>query len=352
MAEPKTEDNVAVDITNDPIDIDMGNIDSLVDKMVDLEMKDGSKQSVEEDVEEDEDGDVVAEDTEEDDVEEDEDGDVEDNEEEDEDDDLIDDEDEQEPTLEFDDDTEVEIMDGEKKVNVKLGEMKTGYMRQQDYSRKTQEVKQLREETSKIQEIAMVRLSQDITKYQQMLDKANTIDMMALANTNPAEYQKVQASVAEINKRIAVEEANMATFSDDYQKAKVAQKQEEIKVAEPVIAEAIPDWGPEVAKGMLAHFKENGFSDADMVEVQNLTNPHLIIALHKAMRFDKAKAKAKAKRSGKPSTAKSPTKTIKAKSSRDANVKQTRKQKDLRSKLTNSNDPEAIADMIARQLVK
>lgn len=87
-------------------------------------------------------------------------------------------EEEQEETPAFDDDTEIEL--GEDKKPVKLAELKKGYLRQSDYTKKTQELSTQREEVEQAQE-----------KLKPVQDWLERIE------TNPYVFQQIEKALTE-----------------------------------------------------------------------------------------------------------------------------------------------------------
>ncbi|RKY56961.1 MAG: hypothetical protein DRP93_00220 [Candidatus Neomarinimicrobiota bacterium] len=257
--------------------------------------------------------------------------DLEDNDSETEDDDLF----EQEETkAELSDDTLLTVNDQEMTIH----ELKEGFKRQADYTKDKQELATYKEQVKGLEQEAMVYMTKGIDKYQAMLNEASKIDMVKLADTDPRKYSRVRASIDQINDKIAEESKVVQEWHETYQKELSEQTEREVKAAMPIIEEAIPGFNEKKGGEVLAYASKIGMAED---KAKAITDPHFIIALEKAMRYDKAKSAASLRRQPKKQG-----KTIKAKSTADVAHVESKKTRALREEMSNTSNPERIAAIL------
>lgn len=188
----------------------------------------------------------------------------------------------------------VKLDDG---TDVSLAELKKGYFRQNDYTRKTQEVANARKTVE-----ADVQRMQRITEV--FVDHISSLVPDApdasLAYSDPAKYtaQKAQheAAMAQVQKLVELGEApkeiSGAMSEDDRKKQLVEANQRLVEM----FPEAADGEGRKAFFGNVQEVaNEIGFSDEDLGSV---TDPRIFALAHwakKGMDAEKAKAKAKAK---------------------------------------------------------
>lgn len=227
--------------------------------------------------------------------------------------------------------------DGEE---MSIAELKKGYSRQSDYTKGKQELSTQKEQLKNFEQEAIAYMSQNVSKYQQMLTDAQTIDMVKLAEVDPRKYAKVSASIKQIEAKIAEESKVVQDWHDNYQSEQAAKTEKEIEAAMPIIEEFIPNFDESKAVEVLAYAAKIGMDEG---KARAITDPHFIIALEKAMRYDKAKSAAALKRQPKKQG-----KTIKAKSTADVAHVESKKTRALREQMANTNNPEVLADLMTQ----
>ena len=230
---------------------------------------------------------------------------------------------ETEGTAEQDDDNSFDILtatvevDGEEKT---VEEMRNGYLRQQDYTRKTQQLAEARKEM----DVEFEELHRERAQYAQMLPALQERwqqpveqepDWDTLYDTDPtmaakAERQwrkqqeerqaQLQAVEAERQRMAGLEQQRLEQMQSQY-----FEQQREL------LPELIPEWrdnsvASKEAKDIRGFLLKEGFSEQD---VNGLTNATLVKLARKAMLYDQGQTRAtEAKK--KPKTQK--TKTLKA----------------------------------------
>ena len=187
-------------------------------------------------------------------------------------------------------------------VAVSLDELLSGYSRQSDYTRKTQEIATDRKEMESLQQQYNSEIAQIQQERQQYMDaltnvmqgsmgeleKFATVDWNSLRENDPIEYVTTREQYREAQEKIQGlqnEQARAAQF----QQAQNNQAQHQmLQVEKGKLVEALPDWGipdkqKEMATGLQSYAKEQGFS-AD--ELNSLIDHRSILVLLKAQKYD------------------------------------------------------------------
>lgn len=181
---------------------------------------------------------------------------------------------------------ELEI-DGKKTTQkLALKELQNGYLRQQDYTRKTQDLARQREELPKIvakhaQELStsyekrLAELSGLVTKTvaAELADK----DINKLATEDPFEYVRVSNRARQLNELLQAvqkeQEAEAAKRKEQEQQATQQRWQQSLEI----LNRDIPDFGPAVVKRLIDASEEWGFTRE---EVSSWTDHRLVKMLH------------------------------------------------------------------------
>jgi len=190
-------------------------------------------------------------------------------------------------------------------------EVKKSFLRQADYTRKTQAVAELRKETeaeaAKVSEVRKT-YAEKITQLESFLSQnvPSTEGLDALRQTDPAEYA---ARVADLNRQ----QQQLAAVQLERQRVQAEQAEEAAKQHSQYLAaerdrlvEAIPEWKADPTKAqaelqaLRAAGAEYGFSDAELDQV---ADHRAILLLRDAMRYRQGQ---KATASVKPKIAKAP----------------------------------------------
>jgi hypothetical protein len=189
-------------------------------------------------------------------------------------------------------------------------ELKDGYLRQQDYTRKTQEVaaersaldeqrkaieaerqafvQQVQAQQQNFQLYAQVAaLDAQIAQYQQ-------VDWQQLVDNDPVEAMKLDRALRDLRdqRNNAVQQAIQAQQQIDYQRQQEFMQLVERGKAE--LPKKIPDWSPDKAKALRDYGVNLGFTADEMAQV---VDPRHVEVLHKAWLYDQLQA-------GKPGTLK------------------------------------------------
>lgn len=194
----------------------------------------------------------------------------------------------------------VEI-DGEE---VDIQELKQGHLRQQDYTRKTQQVaedrkaaEQQRQEYESQLNALSVASGTNLSRYTHMSET----DWQQMALQKPEEFKRHRADYDKaigyqqfLNNQVAENNAKNEQQRDGERKAQAADALQTLKAT-------IPNWSNDLYSEIGEYAKTQGV-DAD--EFADIIDHRLITVLHKASQFDKAKKVTKKK------IASSPKKTL------------------------------------------
>lgn len=187
------------------------------------------------------------------------------------------------------DDEEIDY-DGDKfKVPKKL---KDAFLRQQDYTQKTQSLAEQRKavaaQAEQIRQQAELQ-QQFIADYseakaiEKQLAQYKALDWNALMEADPVQAMKIDRQYRELQQHHSEVVGNLA--QKQQQQALLMQRENAKRLQEglEVLKREIKGWSPEMAKNLTDYGQEIGFSAE---ELANVTNPNAIKLLHKAYQFD------------------------------------------------------------------
>jgi len=186
---------------------------------------------------------------------------------------------------------------------VTLDELKSGYSRQSDYTRKTQELANQRKQAET--EFSAVREERAI--YTQLLDQMrnqldagmqNEPDWVALAENDPVGYNSQRASWEENKKKQDAVLAEQQRMLQQSQQEQMQNLQAQVQNEAQLLVSAIPEWqdSKKAAEGR-AELKqyaitELGFSEQ---ELNQIYDHRAVLAIRKAMLHDKTQESVKKK---------------------------------------------------------
>jgi hypothetical protein len=177
-------------------------------------------------------------------------------------------------------------------------ELKDAFLRQSDYTRKTQEVA---EQRKAIEQHAM-QVRQELEVQQrnienhaklvsidQTLKQFENVDWQAYSDQDPVaaqkswfQYQQMQQSRNDLTQQISQQEQQRQFQTQQY----VARQLEE---GHKELAREIKGWSPEKAKEIKSYALKAGFDEA---QLSQLTDPKAVKMLHKAFLYDQMMSKA------------------------------------------------------------
>ena len=185
----------------------------------------------------------------------------------------------------------------DEEVEVDDDELKRGYMKSKDYSRKTAEIARERESLqAKVKEITEPRLRELDEKLQvaeqviwhTLVPEIQNIDWNKLARENPAEWAAQRQKYDDVTGRLAKIQNERKSLLEAQQKEQSEKFQKQIREAREVLSSDIPNWSDDLYGKILKTGTNYGFKDE---EVKAITDPRAIKVLHDAMKYREAVAK-------------------------------------------------------------
>ena len=187
-------------------------------------------------------------------------------------------------------------------VAVSLDELLSGYSRQSDYTRKTQEVANDRKEmeslqqryNSEVQQIQQERqqyveaLTNMISSQSSELDKYSNVDWDALRESDPIEYVTAKEQYREAQERVQGMQYQQAQAQQSQQAEMKKAHHQMVQVERGKLVEALPEWGDpekqkELSSNLQSYAKGQGFSEQ---ELNSLIDHRSVLVLLKAQKYD------------------------------------------------------------------
>lgn len=187
-------------------------------------------------------------------------------------------------------------VDGEE-VEVTLDELKSGYSRTKDYTKKTQEVAQARKALeSEFQQVFAERqqYGQLLSQLaQQIQTNVQEPDWDLLRNTDPIEYSVQWTEFQRNQQKAQVIQAEQQRLAQQQQIDQQKQMAATLERERGALLAVVPEWSnPEVAKSekqmVIEQGKKLGFSDDELAQA---FDHRAIVALRKAALYDKLMSK-------------------------------------------------------------
>ena len=187
-------------------------------------------------------------------------------------------------------------------VAVSLDELLSGYSRQSDYTRKTQEVANNRKEMETLQyqynsEIAQIQ--QERQQYMEALtniiagqgseiEKFSNINWDELREQDPIEYVTTREQYREAQERIQSLQYQHSQAAQSQQAQMKNARHEMLKVERSKLVDALPEWDnpgtqKELANTLQSYAKTQGFTQEELTE---LIDHRSILVLLKAQKYD------------------------------------------------------------------
>lgn len=185
-------------------------------------------------------------------------------------------------------------VDGQE-VEVTLDELKSGYSRTQDYTRKTQEIAQQRKQfEQEFQSVMQERqqYAQLLGALQQQLQEPEP-DWDTLRSTDPIEYSLQMADWQRKQQKKQIAQAEQMRVAEQMQQYQMQQLQQRLAQENEALTALIPEWkDAERAKSIKSQVREQGkklgFSEQELAEVYD---HRAILALRKAALYDELMSK-------------------------------------------------------------
>lgn len=207
---------------------------------------------------------------------------------------VSDDQTEESEETEADDDSEDMEFDGETyKVPKKIRE---AVLRQQDYTKKTQEVAEQRrqvEETAKFLQVqAQIQQAQfekavEVRQLANQAQEYEKLDWQALAQQDPAQAMALQMQYQTLQRSLQAKAQELQGIGHQAQQLTAQQRQTLAAKGGEAIKSKLPNWGPELQSAIAKNIKGYGYSESEIAEVYD---PRLVEMAHDAMQWKKLQA--------------------------------------------------------------
>ena len=184
-----------------------------------------------------------------------------------------------------------------KEVTVTLDELQKGYSRTQDYTRKTQQIAEVRKQVE--QETHAVRAERE--QYAQLLGALQAqlqssepqVDLERLYHEDPIEWVRQKEVMRERQEKLGAIQSEQQRLSQVAQYEQQRAMEAQLASQQEALLAALPDWkDPKKAKAekalVIESAKAAGFSDEDLKSVYD---HRLVLLLRKAALFDQMVSK-------------------------------------------------------------
>ena len=189
-----------------------------------------------------------------------------------------------------------------KEVAVSLDELLSGYSRQSDYTRKTQEIASERKGMEELHQqynshIAQIQqerqqyvdaLTNMISSQGSELEKYSNIDWDTLRESDPIEYVTAKEQYREAQERVQSMQYHQQQAVQSQQAEMKKAHQEMVQVERGKLVEARPEWGDpdkrkELTENLQSYARDQGFSQQ---ELNSLVDHRSVLVLLKAQQYD------------------------------------------------------------------
>ncbi len=184
-----------------------------------------------------------------------------------------------------------------KEVSVTLDELQKGYSRTQDYTRKTQQIAEVRKQVE--QETHAVRAERE--QYAQLLGALQAqlqssepqVDLERLYHEDPIEWVRQKEVMRERQEKLGAIQSEQQRLAQVSQYEQQRAMEAQLASQQEALLAALPDWkDPKKAKAekalVIESAKAAGFSDEDLKSVYD---HRLVLLLRKAALFDQMVSK-------------------------------------------------------------
>jgi len=184
-----------------------------------------------------------------------------------------------------------------KEVSVTLDELQKGYSRTQDYTRKTQQIAEVRKQAE--QETQAVRAERE--QYAQLLGALQAqlqssepqVDLERLYHEDPIEWVRQKEVMRERQEKLGAIQSEQQRLSQVAQYEQQRAMEAQLASQQEALLAALPDWkDPKKAKAekalVIESAKAAGFTDEDLKSVYD---HRLVLLLRKAALFDQMVSK-------------------------------------------------------------
>lgn len=235
----------------------------------------------------------------------------------------------------------IRITVGDEELSVE--DLKSGYLRQADYTKKTQALSEQRKEVDQTKEQYAAALAYMTQATRSGLSQFDGVDWQTLQQQDPAKYQQLSQQYSQAAQQVtAFENAQREFFSQAQQQAE-AQHQMQAQQSVETLKTLVPEWNNELY-GELREFAGNYGMTSE--EFNRIADYRPIMMMLDAMKFHKSRQVASEKK------AKPVTSTRKAKASNPNQTLNARQQKAALDGLRKNRGVKDAAAVLQRDIEK
>jgi hypothetical protein len=170
-------------------------------------------------------------------------------------------------------------------------ELKDALLRQGDYTRKTQEVAELRkaaEERARFvqsqEQLMSVTFDKaaELKQIQTQLAQFEQLDWQALSDSDPVQAQKLLIARQNLDRSLQQKAQELQQAQAQYQHLTVQHRQQMLQEQSKELKQRLPDFDSKMAERIRSAVKQYGYGDE---ELSNVTDARLVHVLHDAMRW-------------------------------------------------------------------
>lgn len=185
----------------------------------------------------------------------------------------------------------------EKEVELAIDELRLGYMRQDDYQRKTQEVSKAKQAAQEeaMQAVAQLQAQnvQELKTLEAWIAQVAAPEMQGvnwntLATSDPAEFvrlshraNQLQALKQQVSQKL--QQAEQQRISQEN-----AKRAQAIEQAQSQLTQEIPNWDADLQQALVKSGRDYGFSDDELAKIDD---PRFVKVLHAAHQWAALQAK-------------------------------------------------------------
>ena len=235
----------------------------------------------------------------------------------------------------------IRITVGDEELSV--DDLKSGYLRQADYTKKTQALSEQRKEVDQTKEQYAAALAYMTQATRQGLAQFDGVNWQQLQQQDPAQYQQLSQQYGQASQQVAAFENAQREFFSQAQQQAEAQHTMQAQQSVETLKTLVPEWSNEVY-GELREFVQNYGMTAE--EFNRIADHRPILMMLDAMKFHSSRKVAGEKK------AKPVTSTRKAKASNPNQTLNARQQKAAMDGLRKNRGVKDAAAVLQRDIEK
>ena len=186
-------------------------------------------------------------------------------------------------------------VDGEE-FEVSLDELRNGYQRQSDYTRKSQSLAEQRKAyEANLQAVQNERqqyshILENVGKFQDIeVQKLNDIDWASLKDTDPMGYMEKRMELQEAREKAAQVKAEQTRIAHQSQQEHAVRMQDILQHEAGKLKEILPEYA-DPKSGLRDKLRDYALGlGFDQQDINNIADHRVVLVLHKAMLQDEAK---------------------------------------------------------------